>query len=139
MAKASATPSRHRTLVVWLFVIVAILAGLYAFLDAARYMGWLPIASLGEMKFFAPSIYWLGAIMSAVVGVIWFTVAKWLYDLNPQGWLFVVIIAILNLILLLMAIIGKTTIQAVAGGLVLNALALILAFLPGTQKAFGRA
>jgi hypothetical protein len=125
--------------VVWIFIIVAVLAGLNALLDAARYMGWLPVAQLGNLEFALPSANWLGAIMSAIVGVIWFAVAKWLYDLNPQGWLFVVIMAILNLILLFMAIIGKSTFQAVSLGLLLNGVLLLLAFLPQTQKAFGRA
>jgi hypothetical protein len=131
--------SRNRTIVVWIFIIVAVLAGLNALLDAARYMGWLPVAQLGNLDFALPSAYWLGAIMSAIVGVIWFAVAKWLYDLNPQGWLFVVIMAILNLILLFMAVIGKSTFQSVSLGLLLNGVMLILAFLPQTQKAFGRA
>jgi hypothetical protein len=131
--------SRNRTIVVWIFIIVAVLAGLNALLDAARYMGWLPVAQLGNLEFALPSANWLGAIMSAIVGVIWFAVAKWLYDLNPQGWLFVVIMAILNLILLFMAIIGKSTFQAVSLGLLLNGVLLLLAFLPQTQKAFGRA
>ena len=131
--------SRNRTIVVWIFIIVAVLAGLNALLDAARYMGWLPVAQLGNLEFALPSANWLGAIMSAIVSVIWFAVAKWLYDLNPQGWLFVVIMAILNLILLFMAIIGKSTFQAVSLGLLLNGVLLLLAFLPQTQKAFGRA
>jgi hypothetical protein len=134
----SSSSSRNRTIVVWIFIIVAVLAGLNALLDAARYMGWLPIAQLGDIKFALPNANWLGAIMSGIVGVIWFAVAKWLYDLNPQGWLFVVIMAILNLILLFMAIIGQSTFQSVMVGLLLNGLLLILAFLPQTQKAFGR-
>lgn len=135
---SGSSTDKRRTLVIWLFIAVAIIAGLNAFFDAARYLKLLPV-SLGEMKFFLPSVSWLGAFMSGITGVIWLTVAKWLYDLNPQGWLFVVVMAILNIVLLLLAVLGQTSFSTVAFGLAVNALALILAFLPGTQKAFGRA
>lgn len=140
MSTSQAT-KRERNWAVWILIIIAVVAGLLALLDAARYMGWLPfrIPVLGnELKFVLPSANWLGAIMSAIVGVIWFAVAKWLYDLNPSGWLFVVVMAILNLILLLMAVLGQTSFAAVSLAILLNVVALILAFLPGTQAAFGR-
>ncbi|MEZ4519451.1 MAG: hypothetical protein R3C44_22355 [Chloroflexota bacterium] len=57
---------------------------------------------------------------------------------NPSGWLFVVVIAIINLIFLFLAILGKTTFSSVLLQIVVNAVLLILAFLPGTQAAFGQ-
>mgnify|MGYP000958447632 FL=1 len=65
-------------------------------------------------------------------------VAGWLWNLNPSGWLFMVVIAVINLIFLLFAIFGQTTMQAVALPALLNILVLILAFLPGTKAAFGQ-
>ena len=105
--------------------------------DAARYMGWAPI-SLGPIQFVLPTAQWLGAIMSAIVAVIWFVVAKWIYDLNPSGWMFVVIMAIIYLVLQFLAILGSTSWQSVMWGVLVCVLTLILAFLPGTKRAFGQ-
>jgi len=132
----SAPPAPHRTLAVIILAILAVLAGIFALLDAARYMGWLPIATLGEMKFVLPSAQWFAAIMSAIVGVIYFVVAWWIWNLNPSGWLFVVVISIINLIFLFLAILGQTTITAVALEVIINAAALILALIPSTKAAF---
>ena len=127
---------KERTWAIYILFILAIIAGLLAFVDAARYMGWLPIATLGELKFTLPSAQWLGALLSAMVGVIWFVVAKWIWDLNESGRLFVLVIAVVNLIILLLAILGQTTFSAVAIGVIVNVLALILALLPSTEEAF---
>jgi hypothetical protein len=74
--------------------------------------------------------------MSAIVGVIYFVVAWWIWNLNPSGWLFVVVISIINLIFLFLAILGQTTFSAVIIQLLVNAAALILALLPSTKSAF---
>lgn len=137
---SAATP-RHRTWAVWLLVIFAVIAGILALVDAARYMGWLAfdIPVMGqEISFVLPNAQWLAAIMSGIVGIIYFIVAWWLYNLNPSGWLFVVVIAIINLIFLVLAIIGQTTFASVSIQILVNVVLLILAFLPGTQAAFGR-
>lgn len=130
--------SQERNWAVWVLVVLAVIAGILNLLDAARYMGWLPIAALGNLNFFLSSANWLGALFAFMLGVIWFAVAKWLYDLRPQGWTFVVIVAILNLILLLLAWIGRSTWTAISLGVIVNAAALILALLPNTREAFGQ-
>lgn len=135
---STSSKSKNRTIWIWLLIIVAVVAGLLAFLDAARYMGWLPIAALGDLKFFLPSASWLGAIFAAIAGLIWFWVAKMLYDLDPRGWLFVVIIAILNLVLLGLALIGQSTFQSILPAVLVNAIGLIIAILPSTKAAFGQ-
>jgi hypothetical protein len=117
---------------------VAVVAGILAVLDALRYMGWLPVASLGNLNFFIPDVYWLGAGLSVVVAIIWFAVAGQLYNLNPQGWLFVVVIAVFNLVVLALALLGQTTWTAIAPAVIVSAIALILGLLPSTKKAFGR-
>ena len=127
---------KERTWAVYILFILAIIAGILAFVDAARYMGWLPIATLGELSFALPSAYWLGALLSALVGVIWFVVAKWIWDLNESGRLFVLVIAVVNLIILVLAILGASTFQSVALGVIVNVVALVLALLPSTEEAF---
>jgi hypothetical protein len=133
--------ARQRNWAVYVLVIIAVIAGILALLDAARYMGWLPITIpiLGqEVSFVLPNAQWLAAILSATVGVIWLVVAWWLWTLNPSGWLFVIVIAIFNLILLLLAVLGQTTLSAVALQVLVSVVALVLALLPGTKAAFGQ-
>jgi hypothetical protein len=130
--------TRERTFSVWILVILAVLAGIIDLIHAAQYMGWLPVATFGQLNFFLPSAYWFGALLSVMVGIIWFVVAKWLYDLNPQGWVFVVVIVILNLFLLLLAWLGNSTWTTVSLGVIVNVLALILALLPNTRAAYGQ-
>lgn len=129
---------RSRTIWIWLLIIVAVLIAISDLVDAARYMGWLPIAQLGNLEFALPSAAWLGALMSVLLAAIWFWVARNLYNLDPRGWLFVVAIATINLIFLFLALIGSTTFQAILPGVVLNGLALIIGMLPSTKAAFGQ-
>ena len=77
--------------------------------------------------------------MSLLLAGIWFWVARKLYDLDPQGWLFVVSIAVINLIFLLMALLGNSTFSAILPGVVLNVIALVIGMLPSTKAAFGQA
>jgi signal transduction histidine kinase len=135
----TAVVKKERTFVVTLLAILSGVVGILSLLDAARYMGWLPIAMLGEMKFFLPSAQWFAALMALLVAVIYFVVASWLWNLNPSGWLFVVIITIINLIFLFLAIFGQTAFSDVAVQITLNAIVLILALLPSTKVAFAPA
>ena len=86
-----------RPFAVTLLAIVAVVAGLIAVMDTLRYLGLLPITALGELNFFGTNIF--GAILAGIVALIWFSVARQLWNLDAQGWLFVVVIAIFNLIL----------------------------------------
>jgi hypothetical protein len=139
MYMTRAPVTRQRNWAVYVLAGLAVLAALAALFDAARYMGWLPIATFGEIKFFMPNVQWFAAIMAVVLAFIWFMVAGWIWNLNPSGWLFMVVMAVINLIFLFLAVLGQTTFTSVMVQIVINALVLILAFLPGTQRAFGRA
>jgi predicted flap endonuclease-1-like 5' DNA nuclease len=131
-----APAKRERTLAVIILAALAAIAGILSLLDAMRYMGWLPFTLGNGLKFVVPQAQWFAALMAAIVGVIWLVVAWWLWTLNPSGWLFVVVIAIINLIFLFLAILGKTTVSDVILQILVNAAALILALLPSTKAAF---
>ena len=126
----------NRPFAVTLLAIVAVIAGLVAVMDTLRYLGLLPIAALGELNFFGTNIF--GAVLAGVVALIWFSVARQLWNLDAQGWLFVVVIAIFNLIVAGVQIISGTPFQALGLSFGISAIALILALLPGTKAAFGQ-
>ena len=133
---AQKSVKRERTLAVVILAALAALAGVLSLLDAARYMGWLPFTLGNGLKFAIPNAQWFAAMMAALVGVIFFVVAWWVWNLNPSGWLFIVVITIINLIFLFLAILGQTSINDVILQIVINAAALILALLPSTKAAF---
>ncbi len=127
---------RHRDAAVVILTGLALVSAILEVVDVLRYLGLLPMGELLGLQFYG--INWLGALLSGVVAVIWFSVVRQLWNLDEQGWLFVVVIAILNLVLLLAAVVGRTSVQAVSLGILVNGAALILALLPSTQAAFGR-
>ena len=127
---------RQRNAAVVILTVLAVMAGVLEVVDVLRHLGIMPLGEVLSLQFYGVS--WLGAILSAIVAAIWFSVARQLWNLDPQGWVFVVVIAILNIILLLATVLGRTTFEAVSLGVVVNAMVLILALLPGTKAAFGR-
>ena len=130
-------PETHRNWVTWILFFLAIFAAIAAFLDAARYMGWISVASVGELEFFLEDANWLGAVFSGLIGVIWIAVAGWIWSQDTRGWMFVVILASLNLFFILLSLIGSATLENIWPALVINGGVLILAFLPTTKQAFG--
>lgn len=133
---SSQAPTRGRTIAVVILTVVAVLAGLAAVYDTLRYLNILPQEQLGEFEFMG-GINWLGALLSGIVALIWFSVASQLWNLNPQGWLFVAVISVVNLVILVMSWLGTSSFSAIAPALILNVVALVLTLLPSTKAAFG--
>ena len=130
-------PETHRNWVTWVFFILAVIAAIGAFLDAGRYMGWISVAEIGPLEFFLTDANWVGAAFAVLLGVIWIVVAGWLWSTDPRGWMFVVIIAAINLAFALFNLLGTATLENIWPQVVVNGLILVLAFIPGTKKAFG--
>ena len=131
------TGTSSRSVGAAILAIMAAIAGVLAVIDVLRYLGILPAVAFGPVDLFGVTI--IGAIMAAIVAAIWFWAARLLWNHDEQGWLFVVVIAIVYLIFDLIALIGGTPLWALGPSILISALALIVAFLPGTKAAFGRA
>ena len=76
-------------------------------------------------------------MMALVLAAIYFWLFQRLWNLDPQGWLFIVVLSTLNLIMAVVTIIGNTPWQAMLPALVINGLILLYGLLPGTKDAFG--
>ena len=129
----------QRTIWISLLAILAGIAGILAVVDTLRFLGLLPVnvtTALGEVSFVYQS--WFSALLSGIVAAIWFWAAVRIWNVDPQGWLFAVVIAIVNLIFLGRGLFAGTPIQSMWLPLAANGLALILALLPGTRAAFGQ-
>jgi hypothetical protein len=68
--------------------------------------------------------------------LIYLWVFRMLWNVDPQGWLFLVIISGLNLILAFLAILGGSTWDAMSLAIIINFLILIYCLLPSTKRAF---
>jgi len=131
--------NKQRPFAVTLLTVIAVLAGIVAVIDVLRYLGLLPITIpfFGvELSFFGFSIF--GAILTGIVAAIWFWVAARLWNLDPQGWLFVVVISTVHIIFQVVALLGGAPLSALWLSLGLPVLTLILGLLPGTRAAFGQ-
>ncbi len=118
-----------------ILAIIAVFAGIVAVIDTLRYLHILPIASFGEARFFGFSIF--GALLSGVVAVIWFGVARQLWNEDPRGLSFVMIISVLFLIFDVIYVIGGTPLWVIMPSILVNGIALVIAILPSTKEAFG--
>jgi hypothetical protein len=120
--------------------ILAILAGIAAFIAIIHTLQMLhlfPISGpLGVFSFFTFDL--LGALLWGLMAAIYIWLVRMLWNLDPQGWLFLVIIAIFNLILALVSILGNSSFQAMLPSILINGVILIYCLLPGTKEAFGQ-
>jgi predicted flap endonuclease-1-like 5' DNA nuclease len=119
--------------------ILAILAGIAAFIAIIHTLQMLhlfPISGpFGIFRFFTFDL--LGAILWGTLALIYLWVMNKLWNLDPQGWLFVAALSALNLILAVLSVIGLSSWQAMLPSILVNGLILIYALLPGTKEAFG--
>jgi hypothetical protein len=120
--------------------LLAILAGLgavAAIIHTLQMLHLWPVTlQLGplEAKFFTFDIF--GALMWGIMALIYIWVVRGLWNLDPQAWLFLVILSILNLILAGVTILGQTPWQDMMWSIVINVIILVYCLLPGTKQAF---
>ncbi|MGD2048344.1 MAG: hypothetical protein PVH03_02555 [Chloroflexota bacterium] len=121
----------QRTAAITILAILAVIAGIVAVVDTLRYLQFLfsPLSFLGTPI--------LGAILSGLVAIIWFWAASRIWNVDPQGWLFMVSIAAIYLIFDIVAIIAGTPVELLLPSIFVSALALILGLLPSTKREFG--
>ena len=124
----------HRPFGITLIAILAGIATILAAIHTLQYLHLLPFF-LGGMAFFGFDLW--GAILWGIMTLIYAWVVTQLWNVNPQGWMFLVLLASLNLVLDLLSIIGQTTISAVAPSIVVNAAVLLYCLTPGVKRAFG--
>ena len=127
--------AKHRPFGITLLAILALVAVAVAIWRALQALGVAPI-TLGTMSFFVPEASWINAIMWGLLALIYLWVFRMLWQVNPQGWLFVTVIAILNLTLAVIDILGGSSFDAMLPTLVINGIILVYCLVPGTKAAF---
>jgi hypothetical protein len=129
--------SKSRPFGVTILAILAGIAAFFAVLHTLQMLHLFPISGpLGVFSFFTFDL--LGALLWGLMAAIYIWLVRMLWNLDPQGWLFLVIISIFNLILALVSILGRSSFQAMLPSILVNGVILIYCLLPGTKEAFGQ-
>lgn len=126
---------KKRPMAVTILAITALIAGLLVLLEALLFFT-TGIFGLARLNFF--TMAWLGGILSLIVALIWLSTARQLFTLDPRGWMFVVVIAIITLVINVIGLLGGNEFGSLWWSFIAPVLALVLAFLPGTRAAFGQ-
>jgi hypothetical protein len=117
--------------------ILAILAGISAVLAAIH-----ALQFLGILPFFIGPVairtfsFWYALMWGLIVWVyVWLVQMLWRVD--PQAWIFLVIVTIFELSLDFIMMLGSSTWQDVSVSFIVSAVILIYCMLPGVKSAFG--
>jgi len=129
---------RDRPIGVTILAILAGIAAVLAAIHALQFLGIIPF-------FIGPSGYkihaysfWYALMYGLLVWVyIWLTMMLW--RVEPQAWMFLVIITFFYLILDFFSLFGTNTWEDVAVSVIVNAIILLYCMLPGVRSAFGTA
>jgi len=120
--------------------ILAILAGIAAVLAAVhclQFLGIIPfvIGPVGyKVRYFS---FWY-ALMYALLVWVYVWLARMLWQVQPDAWMFLVIITMFYLILDAFTLLGATTWQDVSVSIIVNAIILLYCMLPNVRAAFGK-
>jgi hypothetical protein len=125
--------ARDRPFVVTILAILSLLGAAVALIATLQMLHLLPVF-IGEMSFWTFD-FW-AALGWGILFLIYLWIFRMLWNVDPRGWLFLVIISGLNLILAFLSILGGSTWDAMAVPIIINGAILIYCLLPGTKRAF---
>jgi hypothetical protein len=125
--------ARNRPFVITLLAILALIAAAQALIVTLQNLHLLPMY-IGQLRFWDFD-FW-GALGWGILFLIYLWVFRMLWNVDPQGWMFLVIISGLNLILAFLYILGGSSWEAMSFAIIINGLILIYCLLPSTKKAF---
>jgi len=118
--------------------ILAILAGIAAVLAAIHTLQFLGIIPF----FIGPSGYkvhyfsFWNALMWAIMLWIYIWLVQSLWRVEPQAWMFLVIVTIFELFLGFLSMLGASTWEDVSVSIIISAIILLYCMLPGVKRAF---
>ncbi len=124
----------HRPIGITILAILSAIAAIIAAIHTLQYLHLFPFF-MGPVMFFGFDLW--GAILWGALTLIYLWVMKMLWDVNPQGWMFLVILSALNLGLALISALGNSTFSAELPAIIINAAILIYCLTPGVKSAFG--
>ena len=132
--ETATTVAKHRPFGMTILAILALFGAAIAFIYTLQMLHLLPV-TLGPVRFWTFDLW--AAILWGILAFIYLWVFRMLWMVNPQGWMFVVLLSGLNLILAFLSVLGGSSWEAMSVSIVINGIILIYALLPGTKRAFG--
>lgn len=126
--------TKNRPFGVTLLAFLAGLAAAVAIFHTLQFLRILPF-NFGVLRFYQFNL--LGAILWGLMALIYIWLVRMLWNVNPQAWLFMVVLSTLNLILDLITWLGETSWVALLPSVLVNGVILIYCLLPGVRKSFG--
>src|SRR5689334_19096330 len=129
--------AKERPVGVTILAILAGIAAVFAAVHALQFLGIIPFV-LGPtaytVRYFS---FWYALMYGLLVWVyIWLT--RMLWRVQPDAWMFLVIVTVFSLLLDAISLIGATRWQDVSVSIIVNALVLLYCMLPGVRAAFGK-
>lgn len=125
----------ERPVGVTIIAVIAILAAISNFIITLQMLHLLPVYIGQEVAFWTFSLF--GAFMYGIIGLFYFWLFKMLWAMQPQGWLFAVLLSGFTLILDIVTLLAGSSWEALAPKIIISALILIYCMLPGTKQVFG--
>jgi len=116
--------------------ILAILAGILAVINVIitlRFLGFFPWLGPLDIRIFN---LWY-ALLYGLLAYIWFWVAQMLWQVERQGWIFLLIITTFTLLMSFITMLTGGSWYDNNVAVLLSALILIYIMLPGVRRAFG--
>jgi hypothetical protein len=132
-AAVPAPPVRHRPFMV---TVLAIVAGILAVLAAVHLLQSLGIVPYVIGPFEIRTFSLLYAIMWGALLWVWIWLIQMLWRVDPQAWILLVFISLLNMYFDFILLLGATTWSDVAPSFLLNGLVLLYCMLPSGRRAF---
>ena len=126
--------AKERPIGVTILAILALFGAANAFIYTLQMLHLLP-TYLGPVAVYQFSL--IGAFFWGLLAFIWLGVFGALMAVHPQGWLFMVLIAVIDLIYAIICVLGGSSWEAMAPMIIISGLVLIYCLLPGTKQAFG--
>ncbi|MFL5666404.1 MAG: hypothetical protein ACJ8BW_34415 [Ktedonobacteraceae bacterium] len=129
--------AKERPVGVTILAILAVIAAVLAAVHALQFLGIIPFV-LGPtgytVRYFS---FWYALMYGLLVWVyIWLT--RMLWRVQPDAWMFLVIVTTFSLLLDAISLIGATRWQDVSVSIIVNAIVLLYCMLPGVRAAFGK-
>jgi hypothetical protein len=132
-AAVTTSPVRHRPSVV---TILAIGAGILAVLAGFHLLQTLGIVPFVVGPFQVRYFSFFYAIMWGLLVWVYIWLIRALWRVDPQAWIFLVVVTMFNLIVDFVMVLGESTWSDVSASFLLNGLILLYCVLPSTRRTF---
>ena len=127
------TPARHRPIMVTMLAIGAGILALMSAVHLLQSLGIIPFV-IGRFEVRAFSLF--HAIMFGLLVWVWGWLVQMLWKVEPQAWVFLVVVSMFNLMLDFFLLLGITSWPDVSLSFLINSLVLLYCMLPGTRRTF---